>query len=81
MNTKYYLDNETFISVTSDLADNLMKGILKFEYDSYIKTDAVTGNENYTEEGQEIFEECLDDIEGLLNSNNIFIESQRDEDD
>jgi len=81
MNTKYYLDNETFISVTSDLADNLMKGILKFEYDSYIKTDVITGNETYTEEGHEIFQECLDEIEGLLNSNNIFIESQRDEDE
>ena len=27
----------------------------------------------------QIFQECLDEIEGLLNSNNIFIESQRDE--
>mgnify|MGYP003125751625 FL=1 len=79
MNTKYYLDNETFISVTSELTENLMRVILKLEYDSYIKTDAITGDETYTEEGQEIFEECLDDIEAILNSNNIFIESQRDE--
>ena len=79
MNTKYYLDNETFISVTSDLADNLMKGILKFEYDSYIKTDVITGNETYTEEGHEIFQECLDEIKHILNINNIFIKSQKGE--
>ena len=79
MNNNYYLDSATFISVTSDLAENLMRGILKLEYDSYIKTDVVTGTETYTEEGQEVFQECLDEIEGLLNINNIFIESQRDE--
>ena len=81
MNNNYYLDSATFISVTSDLAENLMKCILKLEYNSYIKTDVITGNETYTEEGHEIFQECLDEIEGLLNSNNIFIESQRDEDE
>ena len=77
MNNNYYLDSATFISVTSDLAENLMRGILKLEYDSYIKTDVVTGTETYTEEGQEVFQECLYEIEGLLNINNIFIESQR----
>ena len=79
MNTKYYLDSPIYIAVTSDLAENLMKGILKLQFDSYIKTDVVTGNETYTEEGHEIFQECLDEVEGLLNSNNIFIESQREE--
>ena len=69
MNTKNYLASETYIAVTSDLAENLMRGILKFEYDSYIIEDK-EGNE----EGQEIFEECLEQIEGILNSNNIFIE-------
>ena len=71
MNNNYYLDSATFISVTSDLAENLMKGILKLEYDYYIKRDVLTGNETYTEEGQEVFQECLDEIEGLLNINNI----------
>jgi len=73
MNTKNYLASETYIAVTSDLAENLMRGILKLEYDSYIIEDK-EGNEVYTEEGQEIFEECLEQIEGILNSNNIFIE-------
>jgi len=80
MNTKNYLTRENYIAITSELAENLMRGILKLEYDSYTIEDK-EGNEVYTEEGQEVFEECLEQIEGLFNSNNIFIEGKEDEDE
>jgi len=77
MSNNYYLEGAVYIAVTSDLAENLMRGILKLEYDSYIKTDVLTGNETYTEEGHEIFQECLDEIKNTLHINNIFIKSQK----
>jgi|TARA_B100000900_G_scaffold308878_1_gene267589 hypothetical protein len=80
MNTKNYLTRENYIAITSELAENLMRGILKLEYDSYTIEDK-EGNEVYTEEGQEVFEECLEQIEGLFNSNNIFIEGTEDKDE
>ena len=79
MSNNYYLEGAVYIAVTSDLAENLMKGILKLEYDYYIKRDVLTGNETYTEEGHEIFQECLDEIKHILNINNIFIKSQKGE--
>ena len=70
MTNNYYITRESYIELSGELADNLMRGILKNSYDNYIITDK-KGNESYTVEGQEIFEEQLNEIEDILEMNGI----------
>ena len=53
MADKYYIDAPTYLEVTSEIADYVMKKMLPNIYDSY--TYEEQGSISFTEEGQEVF--------------------------
>ena len=52
---------EVYNEYTCDMSDKVMKLKLGDDYQNYIEEDS-EGNTNYTEEGQDIFIDILDDF-------------------
>ena len=67
------INASSFLEVTSELADFIMQEKYGDEYENYIFRDA-DGSYNYTEEGQEIFNNYLGEVETHLNSAGIYHE-------
>ena len=61
MSNNTYFSMEVYNEYTCDMADKVMKLKLGDNYDNYIEEDN-EGNTNYTEEGQDMFIEILDDF-------------------
>ena len=67
------INASNFLEVTSELADFIMQEKYGDEYENYIFRDE-DGSYNYTEEGQEIFNNYLGEVETYLNSAGIYHE-------
>ena len=73
---KYYIDTSSFLEVTSKLADFMMQeklGEKYYENCIYVDEDDVY---NYTDEGQEIFNNYIDQMTRILNEVDIVDEDQ-----
>ena len=73
---KYYIDTPSFLEVTSKLADFMMQeklGEKYYENCIYVDEDDVY---NYTDEGQEIFNNYIDQMTRILNEVDIVDEDQ-----
>ncbi len=73
---KYYIDTPSFLEVTSKLADFMMQeklGEKYYENCIYVDEDDVY---NYTDEGQEIFNNYIDQMTRILNEADIVDEDQ-----
>ena len=73
---KYYIDASSFLEVTSKLADFMMQeklGEKYYENCIYVDEDDVY---NYTDEGQEIFNNYIDQMTRILNEVDIVDEDQ-----
>jgi hypothetical protein len=77
MSDKYYIDASSFLEVTSELADYIMQEKLSEEYYEYIYEDE-DDVYNYTDEGQEMFNNYVEIIEGYLHNVNIVHEDQKE---
>jgi len=73
------INASSFLEVTSELADFIMQEKYGDEYENYIFRDE-DGAYNYTEEGQDIFNTYVDDVEKHLNSAGIYHEDTEDND-
>jgi len=76
---KYYIDTPSFLEVTSKLADFMMQDKLDMKYYEnciYQDEDDVY---NYTDEGQEIFNNYIDHVTRILNEVDIVDEDQLQE--
>ena len=67
------INASTFLEVTSELADFIMQEKYGDEYENYIFQDDV-GVINYTQEGQDIFNNYVGEVETYLNSAGIYHE-------
>jgi hypothetical protein len=67
------INASSFLEVTSELADFIMQEKDGDAYENYIFRDE-SGSYNYTEEGQEIFNNYLGEVETYLNSAGIYHE-------
>ena len=67
------INASSFLEVTSELADFIMQEKYGDEYENYIYQDDV-GVISYTEEGQDIFNNYLGEVETYLNSAGIYHE-------
>ena len=66
------LQNDNWLELTSELTDYVMTKELDNDYEDYIvEEDDVI---RYTEEGQKIFNDTLDEVEYILNLMGIFME-------
>ena len=72
MINKYYLDDDTYLNLSGDLAHKFMEGMLKSEIKNYITPNPKDGEQYYTDEGEKIWQKCLADIEAILKSNDIY---------
>jgi|TARA_B100000949_G_C14046626_1_gene351780 hypothetical protein len=77
MSDKYYIDASSFLEVTSELADYIMQENMGDEYENYIYEDEDEVI-NYTEEGQKIFNNYVEVIEGYLGAVGIVHEDQEE---
>ena len=77
MSNKYYIDASSFLEVTSELADYIMQENMGDEYENYIYEDEDEVI-NYTEEGQKIFNNYVEVIEGYLGAVGIVHEDQEE---
>ena len=76
---KYYIDTPSFLEVTSKLADFMMQDKLDMKYYEnciYQDEDDVYA---YTDEGQEIFNNYIDQMTRILNEVDIVDEDQLQE--
>jgi hypothetical protein len=73
------INASSFLEVTSELADFIMQEKYGDEYENYIFRDE-DGAYNYTEEGQDIFNTYVGDVEKYLNSAGIYHEDTEDND-
>ena len=66
------LPNDNWLELTSELTNYVMEKELGHDYKDYIieKDDVIY----YTEEGQKIFNDTLDEVEYILNLMGIFME-------
>ena len=65
------LPNDNWLELTSELTDYVMTKELDNDYEDYIvEEDDVI---RYTEEGQKIFNDTLDEVEYILNLMGIFM--------
>ena len=80
MSNKYYIDASSFLEVTSELADYIMQENMGDEYENYIYEDEDEVI-NYTEEGQKIFNNYVEVIEGYLGAVGIVHEDQEENED
>jgi hypothetical protein len=67
---------EVYNEYTCDMADKVMKLKLGDDYKNYIEEDS-EGNTNYTEEGQEIFIDILDDFCNYIAKFGMYSEADR----
>ena len=67
------INASSFLEVTSELADFIMQEKYGDEYENYIYQDDV-GVINYTQEGQDIFNNYIGEVETYLNSAGIYHE-------
>lgn len=66
---QYNIIPESYIGLTCDLADHIMQQKLGKDYEKYItESDSEV---MYTEQGQNIFEEILGEVEGLFSTYKI----------
>ena len=72
------INASTFLEVTSELADFIMQEKYGDEYENYIFQDDV-GVINYTQEGQDIFNNYVGEVETYLNSAGIYHEGDEDD--
>ena len=75
---KYYIDASSFLEVTSELADYIMQEKLSEEYYEYIYEDE-DDVYNYTDEGQDMFNNYVEIIEVYLHNVGIVHEDQLQE--
>ena len=68
---------EVYNEYTCDMADKVMKLKLGDDYQNYIEEDS-EGNTNYTEEGQDIFIDILDDFCNYIAKFGMYSEADRD---
>lgn len=73
MSKKYYMNASDFIEVTCELADKLLQERLGDKY-AQIKTE-----HSYTEEGQEHFNQLLDEVEVIFESVGIVYKNEENE--
>jgi len=68
------LPSDNWLELTSELSDYVMTKALGHNYEDYIieKDDVIY----YTEEGQQIFNETVDEVEYILNLMGIFMEGE-----
>lgn len=67
MKTKYKIKAEHFLGATSELADHIMQLQLEETYEDYIEYEnEEKTSSHFTDEGQEIFNETLSDVEHIL---------------
>ena len=76
-NKNTYFSMEVYNEYTSDMADKVMKLKLGDNYKNYIEEDS-EGNTNYTEEGQDIFIDILDDFCNFIAKFGMYSEADRD---
>ena len=76
INKNTYFSMEVYNEYTCDMADKVMKLKLGDNYKNYIEEDN-EGNTNYTEEGQEIFIDILDDFCNFIAKFGIYSEADR----
>ena len=76
-NKNTYFSMEVYNEYTSDMADKVMKLKLGDDYENYIEEDS-EGNTNYTEEGQDIFIDILDDFCNFIAKFGMYSEADRD---
>ena len=72
-----YFSMEVYNEYTSDMADKVMKAKLGDDYNKYIQEDS-EGNTSYTEEGQDMFIEILDDFCNFIANFGMYSEEDRD---
>ena len=77
--SKYYIDDSSFVEVTSELADFMMQEKLGEKYYEdciYVDEDDVY---SFTDKGQKIFNNYLDHMTRILSEVNIVHEDQLQE--
>jgi len=72
-----YLSADEYIEYSCELADDLMQKKLGKKYEGYVHYN-VDGNSNYTEEGQDTFEEILSIVEQCLSDVGIYNKEVQD---
>ena len=75
-NKNTYFSMEVYNEYTSDIADKVMKLKLGDNYENYIQEDS-EGNISYTEEGQDMFIEILDDFCNYIAKFGMYSEADR----
>ena len=73
-----YFSMEVYNEYTSDMADKVMKLKLGDDYEKYIEEDS-EGNTNYTEEGQDMFVDILDNFCNYIAKFGMYSEADRDD--
>ena len=76
-NKNTYFSMEVYNEYTCGMADKVMKLKLGDNYKNYIEEDS-EGNTNYTEEGQDMFIEILDDFCNFIAKFGMYSEADRD---
>ncbi len=71
-----YFSMEIYNEFTSDIADKVMKAKLGDDYNKYIQEDS-EGNISYTEEGQDMFIDILDNFCDFIAKFGIYSEADR----
>ena len=71
-----YFSMEVYNEYTCDMADKVMKAKLGDDYNKYIQEDS-EGNISYTEEGQDMFIEILDDFCNFIAKFGMYSEADR----
>jgi len=75
---KIFLPMEEFIKYSSEKADEIMEMKLGEEYFTKYSFSDIDGNQCYTDEGQDIFNEIIDNVEEFLADVGIYPESEED---
>ena len=77
MKTKYKIKAEDFLGATSELADLFMQEKYWQNYEDFIEyEDKEKTSSRYTDEGQEIFNSLLTEVENILYTYGIVHESE-----
>ena len=71
-----YFSMEIYNEFTSDISDKVMKAKLGDDYNKYIQEDS-EGNISYTEEGQDMFIDILDNFCDFIAKFGIYSEADR----
>jgi hypothetical protein len=75
--TRYKIKAENFLGATSELADIFMQEKYWQDYEDFIEyEDKEKTSSRYTDEGQEIFNSLLTEVENILHTYGIVHESE-----